>query len=185
MLYCYCDGEDLHVCVPLKFSLGVSVSNLSGKKGNKECETHSTEKCRWNSWFEHPVLVAWRDFSRGTMLWNSLSTCYFYSVQVESFAPLVTKFLIQERVKAPLFCSINRTSHNRYGYVANLCVAKSARRQGIASHMLHFAVESATSDGKMEVKLESRLVFFWIIQKARKNKRDALDRSLAGTFFKK
>lgn len=56
-----------------------------------------------------------------------------------------------ERVKAPLFCSINRTSHNRYGYVANLCVAKSARRQGIASNMLHFAVESATSDGVEQV----------------------------------
>ncbi|XP_024017161.1 uncharacterized protein LOC21410006 [Morus notabilis] len=56
-----------------------------------------------------------------------------------------------ERVKAPLFCSINRTSENRYGYVANLCVAKSARRQGIASNMLHFAVESATSDGVEQV----------------------------------
>lgn len=76
------------------------------------------------------------------------------------FAPLVTKFLIQERVKAPLFCSINRTSHNRYGYVANLCVAKSARRQGIASNMLHLAVKSATSDGKMEVKLEFLSSFF-------------------------
>ncbi|GLT68027.1 hypothetical protein SLA2020_402900 [Shorea laevis] len=51
-----------------------------------------------------------------------------------------------ERVKAPLFCS-----PNRYGYVANLCVAKSARRQGIASNMLHFAVESAKSDGVEQV----------------------------------
>ncbi|EXB38949.1 hypothetical protein L484_027384 [Morus notabilis] len=59
--------------------------------------------------------------------------------------------IVTERVKAPLFCSINRTSENRYGYVANLCVAKSARRQGIASNMLHFAVESATSDGVEQV----------------------------------
>ncbi|XP_060961443.1 GCN5-related N-acetyltransferase 6, chloroplastic isoform X2 [Cannabis sativa] len=56
-----------------------------------------------------------------------------------------------ERVKAPLFCSINRTSQNRYGYIANLCVAKSARRQGIASNMLYFAVESAISDGVEQV----------------------------------
>ncbi|XP_062091153.1 GCN5-related N-acetyltransferase 6, chloroplastic [Humulus lupulus] len=56
-----------------------------------------------------------------------------------------------ERVKAPLFCSINRTSQNRYGYIANLCVAKSARRQGIASNMLYFAVESAISDGVGQV----------------------------------
>ncbi|XP_059432222.1 GCN5-related N-acetyltransferase 6, chloroplastic [Corylus avellana] len=51
-----------------------------------------------------------------------------------------------ERVKAPLFCS-----SNRYGYVANLCVAKSARRQGIARNMLHFAIESAKSDGVEQV----------------------------------
>lgn len=62
-------------------------------------------------------------------------------------------------MKAPLFCSINRASENRYGYIANLCVAKSARRQGIASNMLHFAVESAISDGKMEVEQESHSLF--------------------------
>uniref|UniRef100_A0A5B6ZA95 N-acetyltransferase domain-containing protein n=1 Tax=Davidia involucrata TaxID=16924 RepID=A0A5B6ZA95_DAVIN len=54
----------------------------------------------------------------------------------------------QERVKAPLFCSVKRTGKTQYGYIANLCVAKSARRQGIASNMLHFAIESAKSNGK-------------------------------------
>ncbi|KAE9602489.1 putative transcription regulator GNAT family [Lupinus albus] len=52
---------------------------------------------------------------------------------------------MQEREKAPPFCSINRTASSRYGYIANLCVTKSARGQGIASNMLHFAVESAKS----------------------------------------
>ncbi|XP_024459454.1 uncharacterized protein LOC18100338 isoform X3 [Populus trichocarpa] len=52
-----------------------------------------------------------------------------------------------ERVKAPLFCSIHGTGPNRYGYVANLCVAKSARRQGIATNMLHFAIELVKSNG--------------------------------------
>ncbi|XP_061361531.1 GCN5-related N-acetyltransferase 6, chloroplastic-like isoform X2 [Gastrolobium bilobum] len=56
-----------------------------------------------------------------------------------------------ERVKAPPFCSINRTPSSRYGYIANLCVAKSARRQGIASNMLYFAVESAKSIGVARV----------------------------------
>uniref|UniRef100_A0A2N9HDH9 N-acetyltransferase domain-containing protein n=1 Tax=Fagus sylvatica TaxID=28930 RepID=A0A2N9HDH9_FAGSY len=57
-----------------------------------------------------------------------------------------------ERVKAPLFfCNINRTDPNKYGYIANLCVAKSARRQGIASNMLHFAVESAKSESVEQV----------------------------------
>ncbi|KAL0008373.1 hypothetical protein SO802_009875, partial [Lithocarpus litseifolius] len=51
-----------------------------------------------------------------------------------------------ERVRTPLFCSINRTDPNKYGYIANLCVIKSARRRGIASNMLHFAVESAKSE---------------------------------------
>lgn len=59
------------------------------------------------------------------------------------------KFLSQERIKAPFFCCINKTDPNRYGYVANLCVAKSARRQGIASSMLHLALESAKSNGKI------------------------------------
>ncbi|KAK7303998.1 hypothetical protein RJT34_14966 [Clitoria ternatea] len=56
-----------------------------------------------------------------------------------------------ERVKAPLFCSINRTLPSRYGYIANLCVAKSARRQGIASNMMYFAVEAAKSNGVTQV----------------------------------
>ncbi|XVE97899.1 hypothetical protein REPUB_Repub03eG0058600 [Reevesia pubescens] len=46
------------------------------------------------------------------------------------------------------FCSINRTHLNKYVYVSNLCVAKSARRQGIARNMLNFVIESARSSGK-------------------------------------
>ncbi|XWS26600.1 hypothetical protein CRYUN_Cryun26dG0044700 [Craigia yunnanensis] len=46
-----------------------------------------------------------------------------------------------------LFCSINRTHMNKYVYVSNLCVAKSARRQGIARNMLYFVIESARSSG--------------------------------------
>ncbi|XP_010412882.1 PREDICTED: uncharacterized protein LOC104699236 isoform X2 [Camelina sativa] len=56
-----------------------------------------------------------------------------------------------EKVKSQLFCSINREGSNRYGYIANLCVAKSARRQGIACNMLRFAVESARLSGVEQV----------------------------------
>ncbi|KAL0742388.1 hypothetical protein Bca4012_083901 [Brassica carinata] len=56
-----------------------------------------------------------------------------------------------EKVKSQLFCTINREGSNRYGYIANLCVAKSARRQGIACNMLHFAVESARLSGVEQV----------------------------------
>ncbi|RAL38972.1 unnamed protein product [Cuscuta campestris] len=36
---------------------------------------------------------------------------------------------------------------HRYAYIANVCVAKFARRQGIASNMLYLATEVATSEG--------------------------------------
>ncbi|OWM74415.1 hypothetical protein CDL15_Pgr013319 [Punica granatum] len=55
--------------------------------------------------------------------------------------------IVMEKVRAPLFCRISRTGPSRYGYIANLCVAKSARRQGIASNMLNFALASAKSTG--------------------------------------
>ncbi|XP_022728956.1 uncharacterized protein LOC111284538 isoform X2 [Durio zibethinus] len=61
--------------------------------------------------------------------------------QGQTYACVVT-----EREKH-LFCSINRTHMNKYIYVSNLCVAKSARRQGIARNMLNFAFESARSSG--------------------------------------
>lgn len=63
----------------------------------------------------------------------------------------------QERVKASLFCSINKKGP-RYGYIANLCVSQSARRQRIASNMLNLAIRSAKSNGEM-LKLNSSLGF--------------------------
>ncbi|XP_057545202.1 GCN5-related N-acetyltransferase 6, chloroplastic isoform X2 [Amaranthus tricolor] len=62
-----------------------------------------------------------------------------YLLQGESFPG--------ERVEAPLFCSIDRKGTSKYGYIANLCVAKSARRKGIAINMLKYAIESAKSKG--------------------------------------
>ncbi|KAK3034498.1 hypothetical protein RJ639_032487 [Escallonia herrerae] len=56
-----------------------------------------------------------------------------------------------ERVKAPIFCRTDRQAPRKYGYVANLCVAKSARRQGIASNMLNLAILSAKSNGAEQV----------------------------------
>ncbi|CAN8270408.1 unnamed protein product [Cochlearia groenlandica] len=57
-----------------------------------------------------------------------------------------------EKVKSQLFCGVNQQGSNRYyGYIANLCVAKSARRQGIACNMLRFALESAKSNGVEQV----------------------------------
>lgn len=131
---------------------------LSGKERSKKCETHRTEKCCWNTWFEHPVLAAWRDISRGIMpsvfAWIP-STALLSVVSLNLMVSLIWlcyNLFSQEQVKARLFCCVNRIPPNRYGYVSNLCVAKSARRQGIARNMLHFAVESAISNGKIKVE---------------------------------
>lgn len=56
-----------------------------------------------------------------------------------------------ERVRAPLFCFINQTEQIKYGYIANFCVSKSARRQGIATNMLSFAVKTAKAKGAERV----------------------------------
>ncbi|KAK4774682.1 hypothetical protein SAY86_009617 [Trapa natans] len=52
-----------------------------------------------------------------------------------------------ERLRVPPFFRISNTGPSRYAYIANLCVAKSARRQGIASNMLNFALKSAKTIG--------------------------------------
>lgn len=55
------------------------------------------------------------------------------------------------RVNAPILSNIERRSSNRYGYIANLCVAKSSRRQGVAINMLHFAIRLAQANGVEKV----------------------------------
>lgn len=54
----------------------------------------------------------------------------------------------QERVKPPVYHDLVETEHIGYGHIDDLCVAKSARRQGIASNMLLFAINLAKSDGE-------------------------------------
>lgn len=54
----------------------------------------------------------------------------------------------QGRVNAPDLSNIERSSINRYGYIANLCVLKSSRRKGVARNMLNFAIRLAKEYGK-------------------------------------
>ncbi|OVA08352.1 GNAT domain [Macleaya cordata] len=56
-----------------------------------------------------------------------------------------------EVVKARIFSTFNRQDQQRYGYISNLYVAKFARRQGIASNILRFSIESAKSNGVKQV----------------------------------
>lgn len=57
-------------------------------------------------------------------------------------------FFEQERTKAPLFGFVNKKPSTKFAYIANLCVAKSARRKGIAKNMLQFAISLAEKQGK-------------------------------------
>lgn len=67
-----------------------------------------------------------------------------YMLQGESFPG--------ERIKTPLFWSPEKKEGNsKYGYVANLCVAKSSRRRGIAINMLSFAIQSAKLKGVEQI----------------------------------
>ncbi|KAG0476450.1 hypothetical protein HPP92_013291 [Vanilla planifolia] len=56
-----------------------------------------------------------------------------------------------EHAKAPLSCGVYRADLPRFAYIANLCVAKHARRQGVASSMLLVAMDAALSCGIDEV----------------------------------
>ncbi|XP_010936930.1 GCN5-related N-acetyltransferase 6, chloroplastic isoform X1 [Elaeis guineensis] len=58
--------------------------------------------------------------------------------------------IVAECTKPSAFSSIYQADQPKYGYVANLCVARYARRQGIASNMLLLAFEAAKSYGADE-----------------------------------
>ncbi|KAG6467424.1 hypothetical protein ZIOFF_074759 [Zingiber officinale] len=51
--------------------------------------------------------------------------------------------ILGEHVKSPAFSNIYGLDQTRYVYVANLCVAKNARREGIATNLLSLAVDAA------------------------------------------
>ncbi|XXG81690.1 hypothetical protein AAC387_Pa09g2265 [Persea americana] len=49
------------------------------------------------------------------------------------------------------FTGFSKTKRHSYGYISNLCVAKLARHRGIASKMLHLAIQVAKSSGLKKV----------------------------------
>uniref|UniRef100_A0A453IWV5 N-acetyltransferase domain-containing protein n=1 Tax=Aegilops tauschii subsp. strangulata TaxID=200361 RepID=A0A453IWV5_AEGTS len=48
----------------------------------------------------------------------------------------------------PFYSRIYQPDQPKFGYLTNVCVAKYARRQGIASNMLLLAIDAARLDGK-------------------------------------
>ncbi|KAK4432807.1 hypothetical protein Salat_1042900 [Sesamum alatum] len=103
--------------------------------------THLGEKCK--------CIVMVKEDNRNVQssMWKSVIGTLDLSVRSFSHGETFPG----EQVKSPLFCFINSKASSRYGYIANLCVARSERRQGIASSMLHFAVSSAKKEGAEKV----------------------------------
>ncbi|XP_047972301.1 uncharacterized protein LOC125215048 isoform X2 [Salvia hispanica] len=56
-----------------------------------------------------------------------------------------------EWLKHPLLCLLDTKPSIRYGYIANLCIAKYARRQGVASVIIDYAISVAKSNGAEKV----------------------------------
>lgn len=54
----------------------------------------------------------------------------------------------QEPGNTPFYSRIYQPDQPKFGYLTNVCVAKYARRQGIASNMLLLAIDAARLDGK-------------------------------------
>ena len=59
----------------------------------------------------------------------------------------------QEPGKSSLHCRIYQPDQPKFGYVTNVCVAKYARRQGIASNMLLLAIDAARLNGTENIEL--------------------------------
>lgn len=79
----------------------------------------------------------------------------FSSVFFFHFSPKTQELNFnQECLKPPASSNFYRADQPRYAYVANLCVAKHARRQGIATNMLLLAIDAAVSYGKTQPSIQ-------------------------------
>ncbi|KAF7050523.1 hypothetical protein CFC21_058880 [Triticum aestivum] len=62
--------------------------------------------------------------------------------------PLYGETYPAEPGNTPFYSRIYQPDQPKFGYLTNVCVAKYARRQGIASNMLLLAIDAARLDGK-------------------------------------
>lgn len=122
-----------------------------GQKGREGCQAHNFKQYCWNAGHQHQTTIMWTNFPR------CMHSCFFsleflFTITRVTLAENSKKKIIwQESSKAPVSCGIFRSDLPRYGYISNLCVAKYARRQGIASNMLLLAVDAARSSGVSQV----------------------------------
>ncbi|XP_066384062.1 GCN5-related N-acetyltransferase 6, chloroplastic-like [Miscanthus floridulus] len=70
---------------------------------------------------------------------GTLDVCVRHPLHGEKFP--------EEPGRSSLHCRIYQPDQPKFGYVTNVCVAKYARRQGIASNMLLLAIDAARLNG--------------------------------------
>ncbi|KAJ1298557.1 hypothetical protein BS78_01G462500 [Paspalum vaginatum] len=70
---------------------------------------------------------------------GTLDVCVRHPLHGEKFP--------EEPGKSSLHCRIYQPDQPKFGYLTNVCVAKYARRQGIASNMLLLAIDAARLNG--------------------------------------
>lgn len=73
--------------------------------------------------------------------------------------------LLFQEVKrvSPVLASQRPNDAHKYAYVANLCVAKFARRQGIATNLLYLAIDMAISIGIMSFSFSFIYLFIYFL----------------------
>lgn len=69
------------------------------------------------------------------------------------YLEVISRSYSQEPGKLSLHCRIYQPDQPKFGYVTNVCVAKYARRQGIASNMLLLAIDAARLNGTGNIEL--------------------------------
>jgi ribosomal protein S18 acetylase RimI-like enzyme len=79
----------------------------------------------------------------------TLSYVFFLLLYLE----VISRSYSQEPGKLSLHCRIYQPDQPKFGYVTNVCVAKYARRQGIASNMLLLAIDAARLNGTGNIEL--------------------------------
>ena len=76
--------------------------------------------------------------------YNSIFSMFFLLLALE----VTSRSYSQEPGRSSLHCRIYQPDQPKFGYLTNVCVAKYARRQGIASNMLLLAIDAARINGK-------------------------------------
>jgi len=76
--------------------------------------------------------------------YNSIFSMFFLLLALE----VTSRSYSQEPGRSSLHCRIYQPDQPKFGYLTNVCVAKYARRQGIASNLLLLAIDAARINGK-------------------------------------